>query len=247
MVAVHISNKFFTALTGVLLALGLSACTSNPDSLAANDPLEPFNREMFKFNSALDDVALEPASKAYVAVTPKFGRTMFRNVMTTLNQPVVFANTTLQGDLEGSAITLARFGMNATLGVAGLFDVATHAGIPERHEDFGQTLAVWGVEDGPYLMMPIFGPSNVRDGIGRGVDRFGDPLNWNDDYPSSSTKWTVGIVNGLDQRAQAQDAIEALERTAIDPYIQLRRSYAQRRNMAITNGEEDYADLPEFE
>lgn len=241
-----LAKSCFISSLGLVL-LGLSACTTNPQSLEAHDPFEPLNREIYGFNTTMDEVFFEPASQAYVAVTPKMGRDMVGNVMTTLNQPVVFANTTLQGDFEGSLITLARFGMNATLGVAGLFDVASVAGLPERHEDFGQTMAVWGVESGPYLMLPVFGPSNLRDTTGRFADRYAHPLNWNEDYPSSSTKVGIRALNGINQRAELQDAIDSLDRTAIDPYVQLRTTYQQRRNMVITNGEDAYADLPEFD
>lgn len=236
-------------LVATLAALAVSACATGDQARAANDPLEPLNRGVYRFNVVLDDAVVKPGADVYRAVTPSPAREGVRNFMNNLNQPVVAANVLLQGDPEGAARTAARFGLNTTIGVFGLFDVATRAGLPARHEDFGQTLAVWGVPEGPYLMLPVFGPSNLRDGAGRIADRYPHPLQWNEEYSDSVWAWSIRGVNGVDWRARAQGALESLDRTAIDPYVQLRSAYRQRREADISergNGRE-YDDLPDFE
>ncbi|MEQ8434161.1 MAG: VacJ family lipoprotein [Oceanicaulis sp.] len=228
----------------------MAACASTPEALDANDPFEPVNRTIFQVNSSLDEAVIEPASNAYTAVTPAFARTGVRNVFHNLNRPVVFANTVLQGKMRSAGHVLTSFAFDTVFGLGGLFAVAEANGVPQPSEDFGQTLAVWGVPEGPYLMLPILGPSNVRDGTGRFIDRYPHPLNWNEEFSSSGEAWALRGLNGLDQRARAQNAMDTLDRTAIDPYAQLRSAWRQTREREIRNGaagEDAYQDLPEFE
>ena len=233
-------------IAAVLSLAGLSACASSPEAREANDPFEPANRAVYGFNQAVDAAVLEPASEAYVAITPQPARDGVRNFMNNLNEPVVFVNTLLQGDLEGAGVTAARFGMNTVFGLGGLVDVASREGLQRRDEDFGQTLGAWGAEPGPYLMLPFFGPSNVRDGIGRFADRYPHPLNWNEDYSDSDWAWTLRAVNGIDFRARSAGVMQRIDETAIDPYVQIRSAYQQMRRDRIANGE-DVEDLPDFD
>lgn len=226
----------------------LAACASSESARQANDPLEPLNRAVFGFNTALDDAVLEPVAAAYTTVTPRPARDGVRNFMDNLNQPVVFANALLQAKPRASVETFGRFTVNTIFGIGGLFDVASAAGIARHNEDFGQTLAVWGVGEGVYLMLPVLGPSNLRDGTGRFVDRYPHPLNWNEEYGQSAEAWTLRGVNGVDPYARNQDALSRLEAAAIDPYVQIRSAYRQMREREIANGEDaEFDDLPDFD
>lgn len=230
--------------------LALSACASADLARETGDPFEPTNRAVFAFNEAVDDAVVGPAARAYDAITPAPVQTGVRNVMTNLNQPVVFANALLQGDVHAAGDTAGRFLMNTTIGVGGLFDVATHEGVPEHRRDFGQTLARWGVGDGPYLVLPVLGPSNLRDASGRFVDRYPHPLNWNEHESGEAWAWTLRGLNGVDTRARLDDALDSLDRTAIDPYVQTRSAWRQSRAAFIRDESADdaaYDDLPDFD
>jgi len=232
------------------MALALSACASRELAQETGDPFEPTNRAIFAVNEAIDDAVVGPAARAYDTVTPQPVQTGVRNFMTNLNQPVVFTNALLQGDVHAAGDTFGRFLMNTTVGVGGIFDVATHEGVPQHRRDFGQTLAKWGVDDGPYLVLPLMGPSNLRDTGGRFVDRYPHPLNWNEEDSSEGWAWGIRALNGLDARATLDETLETLDRTAIDPYVQARSAWRQSRE-AFIRGEntpvEDYDALPEFE
>ncbi|PWE17877.1 VacJ-like lipoprotein [Marinicauda salina] len=230
------------------VSLGVAACATSPEAIEANDPLEPLNRRIYAVNEGFDSVLLEPASDAYAAVAPDPVESGVRNFMTNLNQPVVFANTVLQGRFRDAGQTAARFGLNTVFGLGGFVDVADREGVPEHHEDFGQTLAVWGVGEGPYLMLPVFGPSNIRDGVGRVVDRYPHVLNWDAEFSDSTAAWTTRGVNGLSWRSQQDELFESMDRTAIDPYVQLRSAWRQSRAAAIRDeGDDGFDDLPDFE
>ena len=152
------------------LAMGLGACasTQTTETGMVHDPYEGFNRQMFAFNNEVDKYALGPAADVYETVTPEFARDRVGDFLHNLKSPVIFINDVLQGEGDRAGDTFARFLVNSTIGVAGLWDVAGYNGIERHSEDFGQTLATWGVEDGgPYVMLPLLGPSNVRDAAGR--------------------------------------------------------------------------------
>lgn len=235
-------------LLAACLAFAVSACASSETARQANDPFEPLNRDIYQFNESLDDLLIEPAARVYVGITPKPARTGVRNFMDNLNQPVVFANTLLQGDLKASAETAGRFVVNTVFGLAGFVDIASREGIPQHREDFGQTLAAWGVQEGPFIMLPVLGPSNLRDGIGLVADRYPHPLQWNEDYSQSEWAWGLRGLNGIDRRARSQDAISSLEAAAIDPYVQIRSAYRQARERAIANGQDStFENLPDFD
>ncbi|WP_421859756.1 MlaA family lipoprotein [Oceanicaulis sp.] len=240
-----------TSQAAVLLAaLSLTACASREMAQETGDPFEPTNRAIFAVNQTLDDAVIGPGARAYDAVTPEPVQSGVRNFMTNLNQPVVFANALLQGDVHAAGDTIGRFVMNTTIGVAGIFDVASQEGVPQHRRDFGQTLAVWGVGDGPYLVLPLLGPSNLRDATGRFVDRYPHPLNWSEEESGEAWAWGVRGLNGTQIRADLDDTIDSLNRTAIDPYVQARSAWRQSRSTFIETGsraDPDYQDLPEFE
>jgi len=225
----------------------LGACASAPDPSDVeaveeyeriNDPFEPLNRTIFEANLALDLVVLEPAARAYRWGVPEVLRVSVANVLNLLTQPVNALNALLQGDLKHAGHTVGRFVVNATFGVAGLADVATEMGLPNRPEDFGQTLAVWGVEDGPYLMLPLMGPSNPRDGVGRIADYFADPFNhWADNTRRNYAVWTRTGVDTLKFREQNLELIDDLQNSSLDFYATVRSLYRQRRGAAISNGD----------
>jgi len=197
------------------------------------DPLEPINRGIFVFNQALDEMFLKPAARLYINIVPEGGRTAVSNIINNLKTPVTLANDLLQGEPDRAQTTIARFMVNTIIGFGGVADVATDLGVPGHSEDFGQTAATYGVGSGPYLMLPFFGPSNVRDALGRVVDRFLDPL----DYAlEDEASFARAGIEGLDQRARFLDVSEALEKTSIDYYASIRSVFSQNRNFEIRNG-----------
>ncbi len=233
------------------LAAFAAACATTPQAREAGDPFEPVNRAVFQFNDAADRAIVGPAARAYARAAPEPAQRGVRNVFNNLNRPVVLANTLLQGDLERSSDVLLSFITDTTFGVGGLFALAEANGVAQHNEDFGQTLAVWGLEDGPYIMLPLIGPSNLRDGAGRFVDRYPHPFNWNQEFTQSDEAWALRSLNGLRLRADAQMAFATLDRTAIDPYVQMRSAYRQMRADQIRNGtggnDAAFDDLPDFD
>jgi phospholipid-binding lipoprotein MlaA len=214
------------------------------DSSGANDPYESFNRQVFDFNQKVDKAVIKPAAEAYTGL-PEPARDGIHNFLTNLDLPITFANDVLQGEAERGSETFLRFTINSTFGVAGLFDVATtNFKMPYHEEDFGQTLAVWGVNEGPYLMLPVFGPSNPRDASGRVVDIAFDPMTYVD--LREKFWWGAGrtVLEGIDLRARNLDTLDAIERQSIDLYASLRSLYRQNRNNEIRNGKPDVSNLP---
>jgi phospholipid-binding lipoprotein MlaA len=206
-----------------------------------DDPLEPLNRGIFQFNRVLDGLLLEPAAIMYRAATPQFFRTGVRNFLANLTTPVVLANDLLQGEFARAELTLGRFMMNTILGLGGVIDVGGKLGMPDRHyEDFGQTLAVYGVGPGPYLMLPLLGPSSGRDAIGRVVDIAFDPLSVVEvaDPGLVSTEITLArrAAEILSFREANLEQIDELERSSIDLYAAVRTLYWQYRANEIRNG-----------
>jgi phospholipid-binding lipoprotein MlaA len=225
-----------------VLALGLLAAPAlAQDEL--NDPLEPLNRGVFHFNRVVDGLLLEPAARIYRMGTPQFFRTGVTNFLANLSTPVVLANDLLQGDFERAELTLGRFMMNTILGLGGVIDVGGKLGMPDRHyEDFGQTLAVYGVGSGPYLMLPLLGPSNGRDAIGRVVDLAFDPLTGLGLVDVTILVDPTGITlartgaEALSLREASLEQVEELRRSSIDLYAAVRTLYHQYRENQIRNG-----------
>jgi len=231
----------FAAVGLVLVSTGCATRPTDPEDLAyyreLNDPLEPMNRVIFQFNEAADKVVLRPLAIGYKTVIPSPLRSVIRNFLNNLKAPVVLVNDLLQGEGARARDTMGRFMTNTILGVGGLIDIASDAGIPYHEEDFGQTLAVWGVESGPYLVLPLLGPSNFRDAVGKGVDGAVDPagIYIRNEYGLEGTavRYTVDAV---DWRAANLEVIDDLRRSSLDFYATVRSAYRQRRKSDIANG-----------
>jgi len=216
-------------------ALTLTGCAT-ADGDTANDPFESVNRSIFDFNNKLDNAVFEPVSQAYVDNIPEPVRQVVTDTLRYLKTPVIFANDVLQGDVDRAGNTLSRFVTNTTIGFAGMVDTASATGAPYHEEDFGQTLAVWGFGEGPYLMIPVLGPMTLRDGFGKIGDSFIDPLG---EIDEAAFDWSHKIVGGVDTRADLLDTLDDLERTSLDYYAAIRSLYRQKRNDEISNGEGD--------
>jgi phospholipid-binding lipoprotein MlaA len=214
------------------LALALAGCATLPAGVEATpgDPLEPLNRNILALNMAVDDAAIGPVANVYRAVVPGYGRTRIRTFLGNLREPRVMANTLLQFRLRDAGQTVARFVVNSTFGVAGLFDVATDWGLPQRNGDLGQTLHAWGLGDGPYLVLPVAGPSNARDAVGWIGDLALDPFNWI--LPVEVSAGRAGL-SGIDQREQNGEGLDELRRGSFDFYARLRSVWQQQRDAEL--------------
>ncbi len=211
------------------------------------DPWQGLNRNLFGIHQAVDHAVLAPVARGYRAVTPRPLRTGVVNFLRNLKAPVVFANDLMQGEVNRASSTAGRFAINSTIGIGGLFDPAESLGLEFHDEDFGQTLAVWGVPSGPYLFVPLLGPSTVRDTAGRVVDVAFDPLTWvgGDDINSVRTARTV--IAGVAQREALIEQIDSLEAPGGDTYVAYRSAFEVSREAAIQNGRADVQDLPDFD
>ncbi len=211
------------------------------DPAPANDPLEPFNRAIYGVNWYLDHVLVRPLAYAYRAGVPDPARDGVRNALRNLKSPIVLLNDSLQGEWDRAGNTAMRFLINSTIGVLGLIDVADGMGYPYHDEDFGQTLAVHGAGSGPYLVLPLLGPSNLRDGVGVAVDWALDPFRVYAATQNPSWDPEAGYVRlgmtALTTRTDMLDAIDEIERSSLDTYAALRTTYAQWRAVAIRNAE----------
>ncbi|MEW6331094.1 MAG: VacJ family lipoprotein [Pseudomonadota bacterium] len=250
-----ISRRFRLLLVCLSLA-GLSACATTQQSPGeevpaaeagaeqdnARDPIEGFNRAMYTFNDKFDRYLLKPVARGYRAITPKPVRRGISNFFSNLHDPGVMLNNLLQGKPKQAGSDLGRFLVNSTLGIAGLFDVASKMGMEKHNEDFGQTLGKWGVGEGPYLVLPFLGPSNLRDGAAKPVDWETYPPNHMEE---TSTRDKMLVVEVVDTRAQYLEAGDILEQAAgQDPYIFVREAYRQRRVNQIHDGNPPQAAPP---
>lgn len=238
-----------TALAGLLVLLGCATPPPAEDREAVaiyeetNDPLEPMNRAIFEFNREFDRYLLRPLAEAYSYV-PQPVQNGIRNVLNNLRSPVIFANDLMQGEMARAGDTFGRFLTNTFIGLGGVFDVAAgdnpEAGIPFHSEDFGQTLAVWGAPDGPYLMLPFLGPSSPRDATGSVVDSFLDPMGellvQGNEVAFSAGRFGLRAVDTYSRNIETVDQIE---RTSIDFYATVRSLYRQNRAAAIANERDD--------
>ncbi|WP_162914433.1 MlaA family lipoprotein [Taklimakanibacter lacteus] len=202
---------------------------------AADDPFEGVNRVVFGFNQVVDRLVLEPSARIYRAVIPRPVRTGVTNVLNNLATPITLSNDILQGNPEAAANTIKRFMVNSTLGIGGIFDHATGLGEPLHREDFGQTLGTWGVGSGPYLVLPILGPSNPRDAGGMVVDTAVNPMTW---ILYDAPLWQKSIPVGTQivvSREAILDDYENLRKNSPDLYASVRDLYAQKRQAEIAN------------
>ncbi len=209
-------------------APGMQHAAADPD-----DPLEGLNRVSLGVTYAVDTLVLRPAAEAYQALVAPEIRAGIRNALGNLRSPVLLANNLLQGDLDQAGVTIGRFVVNSTLGLAGTIDVAARLGLPGRAEDFGQTLALWGAGDGPYLFLPLLGPSNPRDLLGFGVDIATDPTTWIGGAAWVAAARVRGALVVLDTREALIEPVDMMMAETPDPYVTIRTAYRARRAAAI--------------
>jgi len=217
----------------VAVALACVGCATRPDG-NPRDPFENYNRGMFAFNDGVDRAIFKPAATMYRAVTPAPVRTGVSNFLGNLEDVWSFVNSLLQGKPQAAAQTFVRFNVNTFLGLGGVLDIASEARIDRQREDFGQTLGVWGVPSGPYLVLPLLGPSTVRDTVGLPVDMAADLIGNIDHVP---TRNAAKVVDLLDTRAALLRAGDTLEEAALDKYSFTRDAFLQRRRSAVYDGD----------
>ena len=220
----------------LLLCVALSGCatTSGTRDRWNDDPLEPMNRAVFDANDAIDTAVLKPIAEGYREAVPQFFRDRIRAFVDNLQEPRIFVNNLLQLRINEAGFTFARFYVNSTLGLAGLFDVASAHDLPRQTGDFGQTLAVWRVDSGPYLVLPLLGPSNFRDAFGAAVDFYTTPPAHL--VPGATGWWiTAGTyaVSGIDLRARNIETLDQIKEHALDYYAQFRSIARQYRDGQI--------------
>ncbi len=230
-----------------LVLLSVVGCAATPpaddptaiaDAREQNDPIEPTNRFFYQVNDGLDTYLLRPVAVAYRKV-PEAVRTPLHNVLSNLGTPAGFANEVLQTHPRRAGDLMMRFVINSTAGVGGLFDVAKRVGFADHDTDFGLTLAVWGVGEGPFLFLPVLGPSNPRDASGF-AGQFGlDPLTYASFGGSATLGTSRAVLSAIDTRERFLDPIDQIKRSALDPYGTFRSLYRQHRAEEVTNSRKD--------
>lgn len=242
--------KFLFNLIIIFSIMFLASCSTGKHSgnltdkiSETQDPWENLNRGTFAFNKVFDKYLLAPLAKGYRFILPNGMRTGIRNFFSNLKEPWTSINAALQGDLKNSGNSILRFGLNTTVGLLGIFDVATSIGFEKQKEDFGQTLAIYGVTTGPYIVLPLLGPSTVRDAIGQVTGFVADPVTiaLNRDG-KDSWLWIGMAAKGVDFREQNLEKIDNLEATSVDFYATVRSLYLERRNRMIRNQSADQQD-----
>jgi len=216
------------ALGGALVMTGQAGAQDNP-----RDPYEGFNRAMYSVNEVLDKYAARPVAQAYDAAVPLPAKASVGNFFGNVGEVWIGANNAMQGKVGDAGTGFARLLINSTVGILGLFDVASEMGLERYNEDFGQTLAVWGVNDGPYLFLPVIGPRTTRDFAGWAVDTYVDPVSF---ISPESVRLGTSVVRFVDIRAGLLPADKIIEEAALDKYAYIRDAYLQRRNNLIHDG-----------
>ncbi len=243
-----------------LLAIGaaafaLAGCASRQAAQVGEvyDPYEGLNRRSYAINEAVDQAVVGPVARGYARITPKAFRIGLDNAFDNLNSPAIFVNDWLQLEPDRAGDTLIRFVLNTTIGIGGFWDAGEYFGIEKHSEDFGQTLGKWGVGEGPYLVVPLLGPSNTRDAFGSIVDIAFNPLLYIEFAASEILddilQPSLVLGNTINTRALLDEQLETL-RDQPEPYVALRRAYTSQRRAAIRNGVEDpdpFSDLPDFD
>jgi len=222
-------DKNLRTLTATLGAAALLAGCASPSNRTPGDPLEPMNRVVFKVNDTIDSTIAVPIAKGYQKITPHPLRTAISNFFSNLGDLNNIANELLQLKITDATEDLIRFAMNSTFGIGGLIDFATPARLPKHHQDFGLTLGRWGVPSGPYLVLPIFGPSSFRDGVGFAVDTRFSPLIY---VPVDAQKPMYGL-QFVSARSDMLGATNILQQAALDKYSFVRDAYTQQRRAAL--------------
>jgi phospholipid-binding lipoprotein MlaA len=222
------------AAFGMVFALSLSACVTLPPNAprSPQDPWESWNRGVYRVNDKLDRAVAKPLARTYVRVLPQPIRTGVRNFFDNLSTTTVMINDALQGKFRASANDLGRFVLNSTLGLGGILDPATPAGLAKNNEDFGQTLGHWGVHPGPFVELPLLGPSDLRDGPARLVDAYTSPQQY---IRNTGVKWGLYGIHLVDARAELLSLDDTIQQ-AFDPYAFVRDAYLARRAYLVSDG-----------
>ena len=229
----HLARRLRSALICAVLGLGVLGGCATTGSGDPRDPLEPMNRAIYTFNDGVDTMLVKPAAEVYQGVVPGLVRTGVSNVFSNLNDVIVALNNLLQGKFGAALSDVGRVLLNTTAGLLGIFDVATPAGLEKHDEDFGQTLGWWGLGDGPYIVLPLLGSSNLRDTVGRVGDYKADPVTYID---PSSDRNIVQALRIINRRAELLSASRILAVAALDEYEFVRDAYLQRRRNLIYDG-----------
>lgn len=217
----------------LILALGTGLVCGNAAAEDERDPFEGFNRAIFAFNDGLDKVLIKPVARGYEAVLPGLVRTGVSNVYGNIADLMISVNSLLQGKPADAVGDVARFAFNSSFGILGVFDVASEMGIEKHEEDFGQTFGRWGAGTGPYLVLPVYGPRNVRDTFGLVLDSAADPVGGIDHVPTRNSMTAIRLIN---ERANLLPADKIIEEAALDKYSYIRDAYLQRRRSLVYDG-----------
>jgi len=236
-------------IAGCLSVFMLAGCASNPHSGSTYDPVEKVNRGMYWFNSKLDKFLLKPLSDGYIAIVPKQGRQLVSNVFDNALYVDTILNDFLQGKGAQGASDVGRFTVNSTIGIGGLFDPATSMGMEKHEEDFGQTLGVWGVNQGAYFVFPVYGPNTARDAPGLAVSTATSGVFWAGVFLNPAASIPIAVLAAIDERSRAENAIRFVNESALDPYVFTREAWVQHRTYLIYDGdppdtgfEDDFGD-----
>jgi phospholipid-binding lipoprotein MlaA len=237
------------ALALALWAVFAAGCATTPAGVSHRDPIEPFNREVYSVNDALDKHVMKPIADTYMRITPKPVQNSIANFYDNVTYPNVMLNEFLQGKIKLGFSDVGRFVVNSTVGIAGLFDPATHMGLIYHNEDLGQTLAVWGVPQGAYLVLPLAGPDTVRNSPDLVVSTFANLIFY---IVNPYVSIPLAVLEVVDYRARASTAVSLVQQAALDPYVFVREGYLQRREYLIYDGHppihyEDFDDTDEDE
>ena len=228
----HVNGaRWIVRLGGLMALVGLSLLPAMAQAASEDDPWEGFNRAMFRFNDTLDTYALKPVAQGYQAVTPQFLEDGVHNVFGNLGDVGNLANNLLQGKMHDAGVDTGRLIFNTTFGLLGFFDVATPMGLQKNDEDFGQTLGVWGLGSGPYLVIPFLGPSSVRDATGKLPDSFLEPYPYMGHVPTRNVTRAVDVVDTRASLLSAEKLISG------DKYIFIRNAYLQNREFKVQDGQ----------
>jgi phospholipid-binding lipoprotein MlaA len=237
-----------------MAAPSLSGCAQKPPATDAdavqdyeqtNDPLEPTNRFFYRVNDTLDRYTLKPIAEGYVYIVPSPVRSGLHNALTNLSSPVLFADDVSQANPRNAGDTFVRFAVNSTIGLAGVFDVAKGLGYPSHDTNFGVTLALWGVPEGPYLYVPLVGPSSPRGIAGRGADTVLDPFTWvPHGYGLLTLNWARYGLGIIDERAEYASDLDHVKASALDPYATFRSLYRQSVNSKVEAAKHPPATTP---
>jgi phospholipid-binding lipoprotein MlaA len=232
----------FQLFAAFALTITLGGCASLPSGKPdPSDRFERVNRSVYSFNHAIDHAVVRPAARGYVKITPAPVRRSISNFFSNLDYPITIVNDFLQGKFHDGLSDVGRFGVNTVIGIGGLFDPASHWGLEKHNEDFGLTLARWGVHPGPYLMLPILGPSTVRDAPGRVADRFVSPTSY---FNNTGVEVGAFVVKGVSARAGVLN-MDAIIDSVYDPYAFVRNAWLQRREYQVHSGKPPETMSPE--